>query len=124
MIKFLLDENVPPAVGLFLREKGFDVAEIAQALESGAQDDAVIALAHLQERVLLTFDKHFSNILSYPPGSHSGIIRIRIHPPQINDIVSSLQQLFQKLDIETVSGSLIVLEREGFRVRRVPPGSQ
>lgn len=40
MIKFLLDENVPPAVGLFLREKGFDVAEIAQALESGAQDDA------------------------------------------------------------------------------------
>jgi len=62
MIKFLLDENVPSAVGQFLREKGFDVAETTQAIGPGSQDDAVMALARQHRRVLLTFDKHFSNI--------------------------------------------------------------
>jgi hypothetical protein len=57
MEKFLLDENIPPAIGDFLREKGFDV------------------------------DKHFADIISYPPGHHHGIIRIRIHPPLIAHIL-------------------------------------
>jgi len=87
MIQFLLDENMPPVVGRFLRDKGFDVKEVRETLSRGAQDDSVIALARQELRVLVTFDKHFSNLLVYPPGSHYGIIRIRIHPPLIVDII-------------------------------------
>jgi predicted nuclease of predicted toxin-antitoxin system len=120
MIQFLLDENMPPVVGRFLRDKRFNVKEVRVTLSRGAQDDSVIALARQELRVLVTFDKHFSNLLVYPPGSHYGIIRIRIHPPLIVDIISALDQLLTKFDIETMRGSLIVLEREGFRVRRAP----
>jgi predicted nuclease of predicted toxin-antitoxin system len=83
-----------------------------------APDDAIISLAQAEGRTLLTLDKHFSNILVYPPGSHHGIIRVRIHPPLIDDIVNALNQLFQQLDITAMKGSLIILQREGFRVRR------
>jgi hypothetical protein len=74
----------------------------------------------LEERILLTFDKHFANILIYPPKSHHGIIRIRIHPPLIDDLIRALDQLMKKFDLNAIGGSLIVLEREGFRVRRGP----
>jgi predicted nuclease of predicted toxin-antitoxin system len=122
MIQFLLDENISPAVGQFFRDKGFQVKEVRELLSPGAQDDAVMALARQERMILVTFDKHFSNLLAYPPGSHDGIIRIRIHPPLIGEIINAFNQLFERFDIKTMEGSLLVLEREGFRVRRAPLG--
>jgi hypothetical protein len=120
MTKFLADENIPSAVARFLREKGFDVKEVVGEGNAGASDDAVMALARKEERILLTSDKHFANTLTYPPPSHHGIIRIRIHPPLLDDFIWALDQLMQNFDLNAIGGSLIVLEREGFRVRRTP----
>jgi len=67
---------------------------------------------------LLTFDKHFSNILLYPPPTHHGIIRIRIHPPLFQDIKRALEHFFAKFDLASMKGTLVILEHDGFRVRR------
>jgi len=120
MIKFLVDENIPSGVTRFLRDRGFDVKEVGGAEDAGASDDAIMALARKEERILLTFDKHFANILTYPPHSHHGIIRIRIHPPLIDEFNRALDQLMKNFDLNAIGGSLIVLEHEGFRVRRAP----
>ena len=66
---------------------------------------------------LVTFDKHFSNILLYPPRGHYGIIRIRIHPPLISEINRSFDQFLLKFDLQAIRGRLIILQRNGFRVR-------
>jgi predicted nuclease of predicted toxin-antitoxin system len=120
MIRLLADENIPPAVVEFFRERGFDVKDVNEGGFAGASDDEIMLLACREERVLLTFDKHFANILTYPPGSHYGIIRIRIHPPLIEDIIHAFDQLMKGFDLNTINGSLIVLEREGFRLRGMP----
>jgi predicted nuclease of predicted toxin-antitoxin system len=120
VIKFLADENIPSGVSRFLGDKGFDVKEVGGAGTAGASDDAIMALARKEERILPTSDKHFANILTYPPHSHHGIVRIRIHPPLIDDVIRALDQLMKKFDLNAIGGSLIVLEREGFRVRRTP----
>jgi predicted nuclease of predicted toxin-antitoxin system len=120
MIKFLADENIPSGVTKFLRDRGFDVKEVAGTKNAGASDDAVMVLARKEQRVLLTFDKHFANILVYPPNSHHGIIRIRIQPPLIDDILQALNHFLKKFDLDAIDGSLIVLDRVGFRVRRTP----
>jgi predicted nuclease of predicted toxin-antitoxin system len=66
MMKFLVDENIPPPVVSFLRSKGYDVKEVHQSITTGASDASVMGLACQEERILLTFDKHFSNIGSSP----------------------------------------------------------
>jgi predicted nuclease of predicted toxin-antitoxin system len=119
MTQFLIDENIPPAVADFLRTKGFDVKEVKEAGIHGLSDAEIMDLARQGERVLVTFDKHFSNILLYPLDSHYGVIRIRIHPPLVPDILRVLDQFLQKFDLSTIRRTLIVLEREGFRVRRI-----
>jgi predicted nuclease of predicted toxin-antitoxin system len=118
MTSFLVDENLPPSVGCFMRDRGFDVKEVREAGMAGASDDAIKSLAKEEGRTLLTLDKHFSNILAYSPGSHYGIVLVRIHPPLIDDIITALNQLFRKLDITVMKGALVILERKGFRVRR------
>jgi len=119
MTKFLVDENVPPPVVDLLREKGFDVKEVRDLSISGTSNGLIMGLARQEQRVLVTFDKHFSDILRYPLDSHFGVIRIRIHPPLLSDIIRSLEHFLQKFDLATIRRTLIVLEREGFRVRRI-----
>ena len=67
---FLTDENIPPKIIEFLRSssKGYDVADVRERNLSRISDAELIEIAKKEERILLTFDKHFSNILTYPRG--------------------------------------------------------
>lgn len=53
----------------------------------------------------------------YPLHTHYGIIRIRIHPPLIEDIIESFEKFSMKIDLSAVERTLIILEKDGFRVR-------
>ena len=90
MTKFLVDENIPSAIAHFLRNKGFGVKEVKEAGIHGISDAEIMDLARREDRVLLTFDKHFSNILLYPLHYHNGMIRIRVHLPLLSDIIQAL----------------------------------
>ena len=118
MIKLLTDENIPSAFVEFLKNKGFDVRDMHESGIHGASDSLILDLARQDKRALITFDKHFANILLYPLHSHDGIIRIRIHPPLINVMIRSFEHFVEKFDLSTIGKTLIILEQEGFRVRR------
>jgi predicted nuclease of predicted toxin-antitoxin system len=55
--KFLLDVNVSPRTGAFLRETlAFDVVHAGELVPPGAPDDDVVAVAKDQKRVIITLD--------------------------------------------------------------------
>jgi predicted nuclease of predicted toxin-antitoxin system len=41
----LTDENIFPAIVYFLRQRGFDVADVREKGLAGADDDTIIAIA-------------------------------------------------------------------------------
>lgn len=49
MIKLLLDENVPPAIGDFLRNMGLDVIHAKVLGMLGSSDDNIIEVARHKE---------------------------------------------------------------------------
>jgi predicted nuclease of predicted toxin-antitoxin system len=112
-MKFLLDENIGSDIEVFLSQAGHDVKRVMR----GSKNGAVAQCACREKRILITHDIHFSNILMYPPEKYSGIIRIRIHPPLGDKIISSLQKLLGKIKPEDFDKKLYVLEETGFRVR-------
>ncbi len=61
MSRFLANENVPGEVVLAARQSGYDLAWIVE-LSPGADDDAVLATALAEGRVLVTFDKDFGEM--------------------------------------------------------------
>ena len=119
MIKFLLDENVPLSIGVFLRDMGFDVVHAKEVEMLGASDNHIMELARHEERTLITFDKHFADLVLYPPNTHWGVIRIRIHPPLLADVTEALAHFLKQFDMTTIRGTLVVLENDGFRIRRI-----
>ena len=74
--RFLLDENVPRTIFKLLRQKGFYTEYVPQ----GVDDRTVVEIAREKNLILITRDSDFADELRYPPGSHPGIIVLRIHP--------------------------------------------
>lgn len=115
---FFADENVPPKVVEFLRSKNHKVKYVIEQGLAGISDEELIKSAVSENAALVTFDKHFGNILLYPPQKYCGIIRINIHPPTLKDIMAAFDEFFKKFDISKLPGSLIIPEKNGFRVER------
>ncbi|MGJ0451676.1 MAG: DUF5615 family PIN-like protein [Methylocystis sp.] len=60
-MRFLADENFPAEAVFALRRAGHDVVWICETA-SGASDEAVLAMATGDRRILLTFDKDFGEM--------------------------------------------------------------
>jgi predicted nuclease of predicted toxin-antitoxin system len=78
-MRFLADENFPrPALEALLKA-GWDVVSIAEECP-GVPDEDVAALCAAQERILLTFDKDFGELVFHrglPAGS--GVVHVPHH---------------------------------------------
>jgi predicted nuclease of predicted toxin-antitoxin system len=116
MTQFLADENIPPAVVKFLRNKGLDVKEVREFGVRSPSDAVIMEFARQEQRILLTFDKHFANTLLYPLSTHHGVIRVRefsdlavIQGFVIRCLIIYFQKLginlFKKADVPNTSAS-------------------
>ncbi|MBI2449252.1 DUF5615 family PIN-like protein [Candidatus Pacearchaeota archaeon] len=110
--KLLCDANIPYKLSNLLKKQGFDIIEPP----SFAKDSEVAELSNSENRVILTFDRHFGNINLFPPEKYSGIVFIRIMPPLINSVFLSLTNLFNSVKSSEFKGKLFILSLAGFRV--------
>lgn len=105
---FLADESCDFAVVTSLRASGHDVSAITET-SPGAEDEAVLALARSESRVLLTEDKDFG-LLAYAGGHRTaGVILIRFS----GDVRSSLGQAVVNVVTEfgdRLSKAFVVIE--------------
>lgn len=116
-MRFLVDENVFPIITSHLKEKGHDVKDVLQEGLTRIHDDDLIRLARKEQRTLITFDKHFGDILRYPPEENEGIILIRIHPPILTHVIQAIDRLLDHTKQPSFQGKLIVLNQTGYRIR-------
>jgi predicted nuclease of predicted toxin-antitoxin system len=77
MIKFLTDENIATSLVKAIRKKGCDVKDIKEEKLFGIEDNEIIKIANKENRIILTHDKDFANLLNFPLTSHKGVILLR-----------------------------------------------
>lgn len=116
-MRFLIDENIFPKITSYIRSIGHDVKSLHEEGLFRTTDDKIIQMAKDEERTIITFDRHFGNVMKYPPHNTAGIIHIRIHPPLLKDILPAMDNLFKKYSFPSFHGKLIVLSRSGYRIR-------
>jgi uncharacterized protein with PIN domain len=105
-VKILLDEMWSPEIARQLRSRGFDVVAVVERSDlRSASDDDVLAVARLEQRVLLTDNvRDFRRIVAAfaDENSHAGLIltdrrRFNRHDPRvIGPIVTALSVLLDE----------------------------
>jgi len=76
MLKFKADENIPIEGANIFKRFGYDIETVSDEGLQGVTDDALISICKKENRILVTFDLEFSDVLVYPPGAYPGIIVI------------------------------------------------
>ncbi|MCL4489624.1 MAG: DUF5615 family PIN-like protein [Chloroflexi bacterium] len=73
-MKFLLDESADLPLAMFLRESGHDVTAIAHDYPQALKDREVLAIAYREQRILLTNDRDFGELIFRQRLPHSGVV--------------------------------------------------
>jgi predicted nuclease of predicted toxin-antitoxin system len=94
-MKAKLDENLPLQIASRLREFGHDVHTTQQENLSGCDDSKLWAESQIEGRTLITQDLDFSDSRRFTPGTHHGIVLIRLHSPSRLRLVERMQEAFQ-----------------------------
>ena len=120
MTRFLVDESLPRAVTRALASAGHDTVDVRDAELRGATDAAIARTATAEGRVVVAGDIDFANALRFPPGTHPGIIVLRL--PNGWSPRERAERLLAALDptlLRALSGAIIIIEPN--RVRMVAP---
>ncbi len=121
-MRFLLDEDLSPRSAEFLRTLGHNAVHVREVGLKGGTDQAVMVFARAEGRVLVTRDRDFADIRRYPPGSHPGILRLRIPHPTAKAINTVLHRLLSRIGLDELVQNLVVTDGHRYRIRRPPPG--
>jgi len=104
-----------------LRAEGFDVLRTVDTGYSRASDDEILRFAVDQKRTLITLDEHFGNWVVLQLSYHSGVIRLKVHPPLTETIAGRLIPFLQHNEQSSFLNHLIILETNRERwIRTVP----
>jgi predicted nuclease of predicted toxin-antitoxin system len=119
LIRFLANENIPLASVYGLRDAGDDVLAAAESFP-GAGDPEVLARAHRESRILLTFDRDYGELI-YRRGLPAplGLVYFRFTPASPLHVAEVLRELGE-IPRLLLEGSYKVVEEDRIRQRPLP----
>jgi predicted nuclease of predicted toxin-antitoxin system len=80
-MKIKLDENLPHRLAAVLKDLGHHVHTVHEERLVGHADAEIWQAAQRESRFLITQDLDFSDTRQFAPGSHHGILLVRLHSP-------------------------------------------
>jgi predicted nuclease of predicted toxin-antitoxin system len=117
-MKILLDENLPMGLVNALRALGHDVEHVYSRDLSGRPDDDVRSVAQSEDRYLIMQDRRFADARVFAPGTHPGLLLVRMKRPGRRAVFEKVRALFETEDVESWRGCFVVLSDAKLRVRR------
>ncbi|MGB9720789.1 MAG: DUF5615 family PIN-like protein [bacterium] len=112
-IKFLANVNIERPIIEFLLAKGFDVKSIVD-IDKQMPDNTVCELANKEERIILTNDKDFGEIVFFQKKIVYGIVLLRIKGQNVKEKIVRLENLLSRYSDKIVN-HFVVVSKEKFR---------
>ena len=82
------------------------------------QDNEVWQAAQAADRFLITQDLDFSDVRRFTPGTHAGLLLVRLAQPGRNALAAQVAILFATEQVDQWRGCLVVATEHKVRVKR------
>jgi predicted nuclease of predicted toxin-antitoxin system len=116
-----LGENLPARLADALAALGHDVDTVPNEGLQGNADPDIWDAAQRSQRFLVTQDLDFSDLRKFLPGSHHGILLVRLRHASRRYLTERIRQIFETEDVESWGGAFVVCTESKIRARR--PGT-
>ncbi len=108
-LKFLTDENVSASLVNVLRAKGYNTKDIKEEKLFGIKDTEVIKIAFKENRVIITHDKDFANLLNYSLIKHKGVILLRFTNQSPDNVIKLFIPILKQIKENKIRNSLVII---------------
>ena len=116
-MNFFLDENFPKSAEKYLNDLGHVVIDIRSTEKEGLDDHSIFNLCQSYSAIFLTTDRDFFHTIPFLFQEHNGIIVIALSQPNRSNIISKLQWVIEKSDIDSFSNKIILLRDESYTIK-------
>lgn len=116
-MKFLVDECVGRGIVEWLQTHGYNAVSILE-FSPGVSDDAVLHKALHENRILITMDKDFGDIIFRNNSDHCGIILLRLSNWQLKHKIACLENVFTR-HLNEIENNFIVITEQSVRIVRM-----
>ncbi len=116
-MRFLADESCDFAVVRALRSAGFDVLAVTEVAPR-ALDETVIELAVLEDRIVLTEDKDFGQLVYGSGRPSAGVILLRFPGRARSNVPDAVLRTVEEQEARLV-GAFTIVQPGRMRIRRL-----
>lgn len=114
-MKIKLDENLPVRLVPILQRHGYEVDTVPDEQLSGRPDAEIWHAVGAEGRFLITQDLDFSDTRQFAPGTHSGLLLVRLREPGAHALMEAIRAI--AADIADWRGCFVVLTENKIRIK-------
>lgn len=121
-MRFLADVGVSQTVKAWLLKQGHDVEHLADLGLERLTDPLIFSRAGSSQRIILTFDLDFGEILARSKSANVSVILFRLADATAPTVIARLTPALSLAATDLEQGAIVVVEDRNIRVRRLPIG--
>ncbi len=116
-LRFLVDVGVGKTIETYLNDKGFDTKAVRD-INPRMSDKEIIRMAAKEDRIIITLDKDFGELVYHLSMEHSGILLLRLEdatgPEKLQVVKHIISHYSQRL-----ANCFCVYQNQKFRIRKM-----
>jgi predicted nuclease of predicted toxin-antitoxin system len=120
-VRFLADMGVDVRVVQWLRAHGHDANHLRDEGLHRLPDGEIFEKAIAEDRVILTFDLDFGEIMALSRGRKASVILFRLRNTRTPHVIERLAAVLTASAEALEKGVVIVVEESRHRIREFPP---
>lgn len=122
-MKFLIDEAIQKRVAELLTEQGHDALHVLTIDLGGSSDDQVLAAARRDDRVVVTADTDFGDLLALSGESQPSVVILRRPGRRPEERTEAILAACESVGDRMERGAVVVVEPHRIRIRDLPISS-
>ena len=123
-MRFLADMGVSSGVVEWLRNHGHDAKHLREEGLHRMPNGEIFAKAIHENRIIITFDLDFGEIVALAKGKTASVILFRLHNTRTSHLLDRLSAVLKDSAKALEEGAVVVVEEFRHRVRYLPPGAR
>lgn len=122
-MRFLADMGVSQQVVQWLRTNGHDAVHLRDEGLQRLPNGEIFQKAGREQRIVLTFDLDFGELLAGSGGQLISVILFRLRNTRADFVIQRLGEILNASSAELIQGAIVIVEDGRHRVRTLPMGS-
>jgi predicted nuclease of predicted toxin-antitoxin system len=116
-MRFLIDVGVGVVIEKYLRGEGYDTKAVRE-IDPRMEDEEIIRTAVLENRMVVTMDKDFGELVYHSLMVHCGVLLLRLENANGPEKLQVVKHIMKNYGSQ-IRNCFCVFQNDKFRIRRI-----